>query len=499
MTVAHDATAGRLSIVSEGVTLATETLLLGQTTKVGTGRGDLIGQFGEGMKLGLLALVRAGHAVSITNGADRWAPAIVDSPTFGVKVLAVDVTPGAAVTRRQVRIDVDGITTATWAEYRERFLFLAKPAASERTATAAGDLLTADRFRGRLYVKGIYVQTQADLKHGYNFNDAETDRDRKMIGSYDRDLRIARIWAVATTKAPRLFSTFMELLEDEAPDVHGVNAYTDLSSELSEKVAGKFRGKYGRNAVPVANLAEAKDIEHLGKRGVVLPAALRAVLSKTIGDLDAVKQELSTEVIKTHSWSGLRPAARRNLEQALALVNDAGTPVDLADVSVVEYRSADLRGTYCGGHITLALAVVESASECLRVLVHEAAHRHGDDGDKGHVNAIEELWAAIVMRQLTAAATAAPAPTPTAPCPVKRPTSPTTQWGRVGTAAECYKRLLTSVTYTTPDAEIHAQVTAEIGAGKAGPLSYVGWYRNWLLKRGHALPGAPVATAEVAS
>ena len=139
MTVAHDATAGRLSIVSEGVTLATETLLLGQTTKVGTGRGDLIGQFGECMKLGLLALVRAGHAVSITNGADRWAPAIVDSPTFGVKVLAVDVTPGAAVTRRQVRIDVDGITTATWAEYRERFLFLAKPAASERTATAAGD------------------------------------------------------------------------------------------------------------------------------------------------------------------------------------------------------------------------------------------------------------------------------------------------------------------------------------------------------------------------
>jgi hypothetical protein len=108
-------------------------------------------------------------------------------------------------------------------------------------------------------------------------------------------------------------------------------------------------------------------------------------------------------------------------------------------------------------------------------------------------------WAAIVARQLMAAAACAAAPTPTAPRPVKRPTSPTTQWGRVGTAAECYKRLLTSLTYTTPDAEIHAQVAAEIGAGKAGPLSYVGWYRNWLLKRGHALPGAPVATAEVAS
>ena len=66
---------------------------------------------------------------------------------------------------------------------------------------------------------------------------------------------------------------------------------------------------------------------------------------------------------------------------------------------------------------------------------------------------------------------------------------------RPGSQAEAYKRLImANVMRKTltgqdelTDAQIHAYVVSELGA-KAGPLSYVGWYRNWLTKRGHKPP-----------
>jgi hypothetical protein len=65
-------------------------------------------------------------------------------------------------------------------------------------------------------------------------------------------------------------------------------------------------------------------------------------------------------------------------------------------------------------------------------------------------------------------------------------------WGKVGTQAEAYKRLLMTTTGLT-DEQIHATVTKELGA-KAGPLSYVKWYRAWLLKHGEH-PGSGVVKA----
>ena len=44
-----------------------------------------------------------------------------------------------------------------------------------------GELLTAPRFRGRVYVKGIWVRTDPSLAYGYNFFKATLDIDRNMV------------------------------------------------------------------------------------------------------------------------------------------------------------------------------------------------------------------------------------------------------------------------------------------------------------------------------
>src|SRR3970040_1423187 len=63
-----------LRIENVSVTLPHEALLFGHTTK--TDRGDLAGQGGEGLKLGVLALVRGGQPVTIHSGNEVWKPTI---------------------------------------------------------------------------------------------------------------------------------------------------------------------------------------------------------------------------------------------------------------------------------------------------------------------------------------------------------------------------------------------------------------------------------------
>ena len=66
-----------LVIENEGASMERRALLFGSTTK--TGRDDLIGKFGEGLKLGMLALVRAGRPVKIRVGGEVWIPTIEKS------------------------------------------------------------------------------------------------------------------------------------------------------------------------------------------------------------------------------------------------------------------------------------------------------------------------------------------------------------------------------------------------------------------------------------
>jgi len=387
-----------LVIENEGCTMPYEALLLGHTSK--SERGDLIGKFGEGFKLGVLALLRAGHTVKIRNGSEVWIPEILHSEKFNARVLAFDIQKNRKDENR-VAIEISGISLQTFKEdIAPCFLWLSKDMVkeSDKVTTEYGTLLLSPIHKGKVFVKGILVETKSDLTVGYDIHDADVDRDRRMVSSYDFSWKTRLIWRQAMGQRPDLFGAFHQIIEMNAPEVQGLDAYdaTRLPLPFVQHVVDAFVAKHGGKAVPVSNLGESQELEHFGRTGVVVNPALRAVLETKLGNLGATREALKNEVTRTYGWHELTKEQRANVLRAVKLVNEI-SPVSLDEINVVDFRSTDLEGTFSAAGIQLSASTVANASACLTVVVHEVAHRSGSDGEKGHVAQIEHIWSSIVQ------------------------------------------------------------------------------------------------------
>jgi len=401
---------GVLRIANEGTTLPTQALLFGHTTKVG--RSDTIGKFGEGLKIALLVLVREGHAVKIRNGSEVWTPVLEDSDTFpGEKILAIHIEKGRKAENR-VRIEIDGVEKAEWEEMKKLFLFISEPTRSIKCSS--GTLIQDADYVGRVYVKGVFVQRDASLQYGYDLGDAEIDRDRKMIESWNLQYKTRNILLEAlgrtakstnAKEAEEAVDAIYRILADgsstEAQGVHDANSFWTLSTQTAEALAAKFKKEHGEGAVPVATLAESRDVEHLGKTGVVVAKSLGAALSKVLGTGEKLVEELKKEVVRTYSWGELTGPEQDVLLEALVTV-DAVRSTSLDSISIVDFRSPTLRGQQEGSgansKIFLGKKMLASFDDCLFVLVHEVAHAtsNANDGEQSHVLEIQRIWSEIV-------------------------------------------------------------------------------------------------------
>ena len=118
LTVRHRKEGGVLILENEGATLPHEALLLGFTTK--QGQSEMIGRFGEGLKGGVLALVRAGLAVKIRSGSEVWTPSIQRSEKFNANVLVFDIEKGRKEQDR-VAVEIGSVTVEAWEKFRQLF------------------------------------------------------------------------------------------------------------------------------------------------------------------------------------------------------------------------------------------------------------------------------------------------------------------------------------------------------------------------------------------
>lgn len=61
-------------------------------------------------------------------------------------------------------------------------------------------------------------------------------------------------------------------------------------------------------------------------------------------------------------------------------------------------------------------------------------------------------------------------------------------YGRVGTAAELYKRLIMEHVPVLSNEAVREEVARRLGEAAAGPRTNAAWYRNWLKRNGHRPP-----------
>lgn len=386
-----------LRIENEGAILGKDALLMGRSTK--RDRQDVLaGVWGEGLKISSLILVRAGYPVTIRNGGEVWKPSIEASEKFeGREVLVFNVL-GGREERSRVRVEIGNVTKDDWSAVKDNFLFLDKREVNS-VKTSEGQLLRDPRHLGKIFVKGILVQTDPHYGYGYDLADAELDRDRRIIASWDLQARLRRIWNEALASNPDLCDEFYKLLLKNAEDTKGIDKWSaeSVPVAIAARIVEKFQETHGLSAVPVVNLGESKELEHLGKKGIVVPTALGAVLAQRLGNPEDVKKALREEVTRLWSRGDLTSVEKSNLESAIALIKPSA-PCTLDEIDVVDFRSTSLLGQFKGGRQLLSRPVLASRQETLATLVHGVAHRTGNDGGKNHVAEIERIWAEIVER-----------------------------------------------------------------------------------------------------
>lgn len=387
-----------LSVENQGTTIPHEALLMGHSTKMD--RSDTIGQFGEGFKIGILALVRDGYPVKVRNGSEVWDAALEQSAKFKAEVLVFNVQ-GGRKNENRVRVEIGEVTADTWEHIRERFRWLQEIDDDKTVTTGYGTLLLGGDQAGRIYVKGVFVRQISDLRYGYDLSSVTINRDRDILDSFDMNNATRKIWDGAVSQRPDLLKPLYKMLSEGAADIAGFEewATSSMSDELKDNMAALFVEQFGANAVPVTNIGDSRDVEHQGKQGIVVPPKLKGLLSTRLDDADKIKESLKKEVIKSYGWSELSQNEKDILELA---VDDLATVMDgvsLDRIEIVEFHDKSTLGLFDNlegySRFRLARQNLASLDLAMRVLVHEFAHEHNADHSKGFADAVETTWAKL--------------------------------------------------------------------------------------------------------
>ncbi len=398
---------GALHISNAGCVLDTSVWLLGKTSK----RGDdsQRGTHGDGLKVGTLALVRAGIEVKIYNGDEIWTPSLQTSKQYaGETVLTVSTRKRRADgwgDRAQSDFTVAiKVSKADWQDMRWRFLDLTTIHEMDVAKVGwRGKVLLSPDMRGRVYSKGIFVCDKPELTYGYDFNDLDLDRDRRMVEDWDLQWQInylMRDLCGTDGENPTLWleRIYEVLFTGEADDFKQMGSFNDEG--INKAMAATFASQHGAKCVPVANDEEATKVSFYGLKGVVVPSAMGSVLARTFGDIDEIlRNALDTSGVYVQV-SDMTAEERVNWTKAINLC-------DYADIADAEYLRSSVKcysydapdaplGTHHNGEERINRCLLGNLRRLVGVMIHELAHNAGRDGTLAHRQTEEGMYEAVM-------------------------------------------------------------------------------------------------------
>lgn len=296
MAVTHYPRTSRLEIVTANTYVDPgKLLILGLSDKT---PGQKRGQFGEGFVLGCLALVRKGHTVTFANGDQSWRVSFEtpgdDHPLAGNELLTF--WSRKLVARESAfTVEVEDIPTEAWEIMRKHFLFLAPPRAQDTIKTRQGTVLLAPEHKGKVFSRGIFVRDFGDLECGYDMQDLQLDRDRRFVDEFTMHWQLGQIWQDVQATHPELAAERVyKMAKDNAPEARGVKYHAD--AKLLASVRRRFHAEHGEDAVPVATMGGAKDIEGAGGKPAMVSDIMRELLEKDGLTLESAKAALEGQV-----------------------------------------------------------------------------------------------------------------------------------------------------------------------------------------------------------
>lgn len=289
-----------------GAKMGREVLLIGYTTK--RGRKAMLGQFGEGLKLGIIALLRKGKEVVVETPAEKWVPAVEESKQFPGQKVLVFHTWKWNKPRDGVKIIVKGIHTEDLKTMRHRLLDF-RPEVEFVDAGAVGKILTDTTTVGEIFTKGLFVCNQPKMRYGYDLSDIRLDRDRQLPAHSDLLANIAVAWTEAMSSDPEVYVPLaLDLMLDRATDVDSLQ-YA-VSSTHREKLDHALRKRYPDEEWFVETQESLNKCRAHGMRARIVPSS---VISAT-GNEGKASDELRHRAKKPRKTLSLEELAQEELE-----------------------------------------------------------------------------------------------------------------------------------------------------------------------------------------
>lgn len=334
----HVLASNKLVLVNRGVGLGRKVLLLGYSQKAQ--HQDVIGSFGEGLKVGAVALLREGLRLRMFTKEEVWTFQLSVDPAFGERVLTVE----AAVRPQDLDLELEGLPaslaslsfsdTATvleglprqeWEPLSKRFLFLRPP--TEAVKTEVGRLLLDEEHAHNFYVRGVWITDDPDIAAGVDLYDIRLDRDRAaVLRKSDLQHQVSSMWIRAIHYQPSLKQRYYEMLASDTQSSDTAFAELYCDDEAADALAATFRAQHG-DAIPLSikdsNSEKAQRIRTaLSSSTVVCSHAMLAVLRKggVRCDLDALLQECDLQSRRFLPMGDLENEKAARLARACKLV-----------------------------------------------------------------------------------------------------------------------------------------------------------------------------------
>lgn len=385
MTIDHMPRSNKLIVTTKGITIDASTLLLlGKTSK---SDGSQRGKFGEGFVLGCLALVRAGHPVTIYNGHEVWRPEIEkaeDGPFKGHDLLIMN-TRRLQGYRPDFTVEIENVSKDVWEATKKLFLFLSPPDEKTLVKVSEGTVIMDPSYRGLIYARGIYVTRNDELEFSYDLMHATLDRDRRMIDEWNLKYKLGEVWNEAMRAdpektAPRIY----QMVKDDKPEVKSLHYHID--TKLLQSLKEQFNQEHGEDSVPVTSMSDARELEGLGAKTVMVNSTLQQLLAKVGPPISEVKEKLRGKVSKRYSYQDLSPFE--------TTVCGALVEVITMDYAIVDFND-DTSCRTDGDRPTLLLSrelLSRSAGEILRAVGAVEAKRAGCTLDSILIQYLARQW-----------------------------------------------------------------------------------------------------------
>lgn len=379
-----------LKIENNGIALTRDALVLGFSTK----RNDYEarGQHGEGLIVGINALLNHGYSVWIRTGDEAWV-ARHERNERGLEVLVVDIKKQPKFINEFI-VEIQGISPEEWDSYREKVLFFGSKS-DRRIVLGNGTILLDPKYQNSLFVKGIYVcQLPNDYNFGYDLK-INLNRDREVADPWELENTIRNVIMNAVERNLFDLQDIIKVLNNEASGESRAFAYAHFwdVSEFHRKISSDFVEKHGEDAIPVSSIGDAQRVEHFGKKGITVSKAVRNIIEKIEGQLSERLERRALDVDKFYNWSDLSDKEKRNIWDVGARIHPVEGTNYIDKLQIVDFIGANINGSAeveliddipSIKMIRIARKILLDKAQLVRTFVHEAAHKYAGDGDNRH-------------------------------------------------------------------------------------------------------------------